>query len=303
MDTPVTPLISVVIPAFNRRLELNRALESLVEQSSKNFETIVCDDGSSEDLKEIVDAYLPILDIHYIRIENSGGPARPRNTAVAKARGEWISFLDSDDWWDKDRIERVEFALQADVDFVYHPLRVVTSSQINGRRELRRTIGEPLRCEALSHMALYGNPIPNSAAVVRRSLLDKIGGICEDRNLVALEDFDTWMRLAECGVTPRFIEQPLGSYWIGEDGISNITENHFFRQITLFNRHQDEFDSTIRSMAESRQNYVLGTMAMHLVSRQNEARSYLYRAGNLPTFKMKLYRLIKIIMTFKNGMH
>jgi glycosyltransferase involved in cell wall biosynthesis len=295
----MTPLISVVIPAFNRPLELKRALDSLTCQTSKNFETIVCDDGSSEDLRSIVDAFASSLDIHYIRIENSGGPARPRNTAVANARGEWVSFLDSDDWWDEDRIARVETVLQAGVDFVYHPLRVVTATQqVKGKRERRTIIGEPLRCEALTHMALFGNPIPNSAAVVRRSLLGKIGGICENRNLVALEDFDAWMRLAEVGVTPQFIDQPLGSYWVGEDGISKITERHIHRQITIFNRHRDRFDRQILPMADSYQSYVLGTMLMRLSGKQKEARAHLFCAKALPTRSMRLKRLLKIVMTF-----
>jgi glycosyltransferase involved in cell wall biosynthesis len=293
----MTPLISVIIPAFNRGLELKRALDSLVRQTSKNFEVIVCDDGSSEDLESIVKAFLSRLDIHYIRIENSGGPARPRNTAVAKSCGEWISFLDSDDWWDEERIARVEAVLNTKADFVYHPLRVVTAKQINGRRERRTIIGEPLRCEALTHMALFGNPIPNSAAVVRRELLNKIGGICEDSNLVALEDFDAWMRLAKRGVTFQFIAQPLGSYWVGEDGISKITERHIQRQIFLFNRHHGSLTPEIQLMAKSCQSYILGTMLMHLWGKRREARSHFLCAKNLPTRSLQLKRLVKVAMT------
>lgn len=295
----MTPLISVVIPAYNRPLELKRALDSLTIQSCKNFEVIVCDDGSREDLRSIVAAFEAHLDIHYIRIENSGGPARPRNTAVARARGEWISFLDSDDWWDKNRIEKISRSLKEGVNFVYHPLRVVTAETIKGRRERRAVIGGPLRGEALTHMAFFGNPIPNSAAVVRRSALNAIGGICEDQNLVALEDFDTWMRLVEKGIIPHFIEEPLGTYWIGKDGISKITERHIERQITIYERHIEKLEPAIRQIADSCQRYVLGTMFMSLEKRQADARSHLLKANNLPTLNMKIKRLVKIAMTFK----
>lgn len=292
------PLISVVIPAYNRPLELKRALESLATQSYKNFEVIVCDDGSSEDLKSIVVLFEAQLDIHYIRIENSGGPARPRNTAVASSRGQWISFLDSDDWWDRDRINQVSHVLKDGIDFVYHPLRVVTSDTIKGRRERRSVIGSALRGDALTHMALFGNPVPNSAAIVRRSALDAIGGICEDKNLVALEDFDAWMRLVEMGITPHFIAEPLGSYWVGEDGISKITERHIERQITIYERHATKFNPLIRAAAESCQHYVLATMLMRLDGRQADARSHLFQANKLPTPAMKFKRLVKIAMTF-----
>lgn len=296
----MNPMISVVIPAYNRPLELHRALKSLAAQTRKDFEVIVCDDGSSDDLKSVVTSFETRLDIDYIRIENSGGPARPRNTAAARARGEWISFLDSDDWWDADRIERVAAVLdQEGADFAYHPLRVVTASNIKGRRERRTVIGEPLRSDALTHMALFGNPIPNSAAIVRRTALGAIGGICEDRNLVALEDFDAWMRLAEAGFTPYFIPHTLGSYWIGEDGISKITERHIDRQVALFARHADKFDPRIRRVAESRQDFVLGTMLMRLPGRQNDARHHLLRARALPTFSMRLKRLMKVATTYR----
>jgi glycosyltransferase involved in cell wall biosynthesis len=298
MDSTVKCLISVIIPAYNRPNELKRALDSLTRQTRKDFEVIVCDDGSSEDLRSVVLAFQDLLNIKYLRIENSGGPARPRNTAIAQARGEWISFLDSDDWWDAKRIDRVAIVLErGGVDFVYHRLRVVAADSIKGLRERRAVIGEPLRADALTHMALFGNPVPNSAAVVRRSAMISIGGICEDRNLVALEDFDAWMRLAERGVSPHFIAETLGSYWIGEDGISKITDRHVQRQVALFERHADKFSPEVRSAAEASQHYILGSMLMRLGGRQREARSHLLRARGLPTHSMRLKRLLKVVMT------
>ena len=294
----MTPLISVVIPAYNRPAELKRALDSLATQSRRDFEVIVCDDGSRDDLQSIVMQFKDRLDAHYIRIDNSGGPARPRNTAVTHARGVWISFLDSDDWWDDNRIERVAQALHEDVDFVYHPLRVVTAVGIKGRRERRSVIGGSMRGDPLTHFAFFGNPIPNSAAVVRRRVLEGIGGICEDSMLVALEDCDAWMRLVETGIKPNFIPDTLGSYWVGNDGISKITESHIKRQIALYERHAPRFSPHIRQTAESYQYYVLGTMLMQVEGRAADARAYFYRANMLPTLAMKLKRFIKIGMTF-----
>jgi glycosyltransferase involved in cell wall biosynthesis len=295
----MTPFISVVIPAYNRSRELERALDSLAVQTRKDFETIVCDDGSSEDLRAVVSRFEKRLEVGYIRIENSGGPARPRNTAIAIARGEWISFLDSDDWWDANRIEQVAVVLEKeDVDFLYHPLRVVSAENISGKRERRSVIGEPLRRDPLEHMALFGNPIPNSAAIVRRSVLEAIGGICEDRNLVSLEDFDAWMRLAEQGIIPCFIPDVLGSYWVGEDGISMITERHVERQIVLFNRHMSLFGRGIRKHAESFQHYVLGTMLFQIPGKKIEARNHFFLARNLHGGGMKLKRLVKIALSF-----
>lgn len=292
-------MISVVIPAFNRGWELNRALLSLVSQTRKDFETIVCDDGSTEDIHATVSRFEFELDIIYLRIDNSGGPARPRNKAVAKATGEWISFLDSDDWWDANRVERVCAHLGNGIDLLYHPLRVVPASSIKGRRERRSVIGEPLRASPLVHMVLFGNPIANSGVVVRRDILNSIGGISEEKSLTALEDFDAWLRLVENGINPVFLDEILGNYWIGEDGISAVTASHIERQVALFARHVNKLGPELRVKAEASQNYVLGSMLLQLTGHRAEARKYLLRASNLATTSMNLKRWLKFALTFR----
>jgi glycosyltransferase involved in cell wall biosynthesis len=134
------PFFSIIIPAFNRPDELRRALTSLVNQSFSEFEVIVCDDGSTDDIGSVASEYKDFLSIHYIRIENSGGPARPRNLAVELSRGKWISFLDSDDWWMSDRLLKVTEFLHKDGDIFYHPLKVSHNKSAKIIREKRGMI-------------------------------------------------------------------------------------------------------------------------------------------------------------------
>lgn len=292
----MTPLISVVIPVYNRCEELRRALVSLARQTCRNFEVIVCDDGSTDDIRGVVEGFVDQIDLHYQRIENSGGPARPRNVAIRVARGEWISFLDSDDWWDDNRVEVIITELHNDIDFLYHKLRVVNASDLSREPERRTVIGEPLRCEALRHMALFGNPVPNSAAVVRRSLLEKIGGICEDKEIVAVEDFDTWLRLLEAGAKIHYLNRILGSYFVGEDGISAISLSHIERQDELFKRHFFRFDSAFRDAAESSHNYMMGSMLLRLDRNSVLGRKYLIDAKHLPSMQLKFKKFIKLFL-------
>lgn len=298
MDTLVTPSISVVIPVYNRTWELRRALQSLVDQTFRDFEVIVCDDGSTQDVRSVVELFAEALRLSYRRIENSGGPARPRNVAVGMAKGDWISFLDSDDWWDRDRMAAVAAALSDDVDLVYHSLRFIAKNGRPTRRGLRKVVGFPMRCEPLRHMALFGNPIPNSAAIVRRSLLNSIGGVCEDRSLIAYEDFDTWLRLVEIGARVRFLDRTLGSYWIGDDAISAMAERQVERQIALFERHVSHFGTDFRAAAEACQNYTLGTMWSRIGNRAHLAREHLWRAKGLPTAPLRIKRLLKLAIAF-----
>jgi glycosyltransferase involved in cell wall biosynthesis len=291
------PLISVVIPVYNRSWELQRALDSLARQTMRDFEVIVCDDGSTEDIRSVLAPFESLIEISYLRIENSGGPARPRNVAIGKARGEWIAFLDSDDWWDDDRLAIVKAELSNDLDLLYHSLRVVTAEGLTHTQERRTIIGDPLRGNSLRHLALFGNPVPNSTAVVRRSLLNQIGGICEDRTIVAVEDYDTWLRLLEAGARMRFLDQVLGSYWIGEDGISAFSRHQIDRQIALFARHFNKFSPELRIVAEAVHNYTVGSMLLQLGGDNKQARNYLMRANKLPTLIMRIKRWIKLAIT------
>lgn len=294
----MNPSISVVIPVYNRTWELRRALESLVRQTVHDFEVVVCDDGSTEDIRCILAPFESQIEVRYQRIDNSGGPARPRNVGISIARGEWIAFLDSDDWWDDGRLAVVGSELGDDVDILYHSLRVVTAPGLTRTLERRPVIGERLRVDALRHFALFGNPVPNSAAVVRRSLLMQIGGICEDRSIVAVEDFDTWLRLLEVGARIHFLDQVLGAYWIGEDGISAFSRRQIDRQIALFERHLPCFSPELRVVAEASHNYSIGAQLLQLGGNHSLARRYLMQARNLPSMSMQVKRLVKLAMTF-----
>ena len=297
----MTPLISVVIPVYNRSWELRRALESLTRQTAGNFEVVVCDDGSTEDIHAVVAEFEHQLDMQYQRIENSGGPARPRNVAIGLARGEWVAFLDSDDWWDDDRIAVVSAELVDGLDFLYHSLRVVTSAVITTPTlERRAVIGDPLRGDALRHFALFGNPVPNSAALVRRRLLLGVGGICEERAIVAVEDFDTWLRLLEAGAQIYFLNRVLGSYWVGEDGISAFSMRQIDRQIALFERHLPHFNHDLRVIAEACHNYLIASLLLQIGEDLPQARKRLWLANRLPSLTMRLKRWLKLAMiTFK----
>ncbi|ASP37494.1 teichuronic acid biosynthesis [Bacterioplanes sanyensis] len=103
-------LVSICMPAFNSENTIQAAIESVLQQSWSHWELIVVDDGSTDDTAAIVEA----LQDHRVRLlrhqQPSGGPAVPRNTAMQHARGRYIAFLDSDDVWLPEKLERqIEF--------------------------------------------------------------------------------------------------------------------------------------------------------------------------------------------------
>lgn len=258
--------LTVVIPTFNRSHELIRALDSLVAQTDTDFEVIVCDDGSTEDIASAIQAFNGRLRLRLMRIENSGGPARPRNVATSAATTRWISYLDSDDWWYPSRMARLRSELGDDRDIVYHPLRVVradhdgTAMPANGSQ-----IGEALRDkDPVWHMIRFGNPLATSGATVKRELIMAVEGFDESRALASVEDFDAWLRLAAKGTRFQFVPEILGSYWVGSDQISTFNTRQFERQRNLFSRQLALLPDRYRALANSNFGYLLGSYALDL---------------------------------------
>jgi glycosyltransferase involved in cell wall biosynthesis len=279
---------------YNRKLTLRRALESLSSQTYKNFEVIVCDDGSTDDPCSVVNEFKSRLLIRFIRINNSGGPARPRNVAAFNATGEWISYLDSDDCWNPTRLEILSTHLESEVDLVYHPLRLIDSQGRIKRRGFSTSVGTAIIGDPLRFLCLFGNPIPTSGALIKRSALQNLGGMSEDPNLIAYEDFDLWLRFAAAGGEFRFINRVLGFYSISNDSISSISCSQVGRQEFLFNLHRCYFHSYL-PQAQSRQNYVLGTMLGSISGEEANAIQLLLKARGLPSFTMKIGRILKIL--------
>lgn len=215
-----SPETSVVIPTYNRADDLRRCLLSLKSQTDQNFEVIICDDGSTDNTKLVVNDFSNSLHIIYLKLTNFGGPARPRNRGVTAARGKYIAFLDSDDWWCAEKIEKSLNFLDAGYDIVYHDLFLMDESNLNSKKRPRLLKTRDLKPPIFDNLLLNGNAINLSSVVVRKNKFQEIVGFSEDKNLIAGEDFEAWIRLAK--ITNRFkrIKEPLGFYWAGGGNIS-----------------------------------------------------------------------------------
>ncbi len=213
------PMVSIVIPTYNRAADIPRCLESLIAQDFHDFEVIICDDGSTDNTSIVVAGYEQVLDITYIYCENFGGPARPRNRGIELARAPYIAFLDSDDWWTPNKLRLSLDALNKGADIVYHDLYIVkTAEQSKFQKIIRsRTLKSPVFDQLLAH----GNALNNSSVVVKKRLLIEIGFVSEEKNLIGIEDYDTWLRIAR--LTSKFERIPyvLGYYWLGGGNISS----------------------------------------------------------------------------------
>lgn len=186
------PLISVVIPVYNRSKTLARAVRSVRIQGRDDMEIIIVDDGSTDRTPEVAES-LAGPDLSYIRQENAGAAAA-RNLGINKARGEWIAFLDSDDEWLEGKIDAQMALLEksgADFTFCSH-LNVGPDGEERQRRAPLPRSNAELQDLLFRHVSLS-----TPTVIVRRSLLLEVG--CFEEKLKTAQDVDLWFRLARFG--------------------------------------------------------------------------------------------------------
>ncbi len=203
------PLISIIIPTYQRCRSLKIALESVLSQTYENYEILIMDDGSKDGTKDMVHSFKDDR-IIYNWQNNSGSPAKARNRGIKAAKGEWVAFLDSDDWWTFDKLKNCMHHNNSQVDFIYHDVKIVSKNQNIFKRKMIKT--SQLKKPVLIDLLLSGNMICNSSVIVRRNLLISIGFIDERKELVAVEDYHTWLKIAELTDKFFYIPQSLGFY-------------------------------------------------------------------------------------------
>lgn len=193
---PITtsPLVSVVIPTYNYGQYIADTIRSVQEQTYKNIEIIVVDDGSTDNTLEVV---APFDGVRYIYQENAGAGAA-RNTGIAAASGEWIICLDSDDMIKPEYIESCLRVADADI---------ITTGQQNFGDEHKILQSPP---EVGFNDLVNANQI-HYAAMFRKAVWEKIGGW--DKNFrTGFEDWDFWLRATMAGFEIKSIPQPLFMY-------------------------------------------------------------------------------------------
>jgi glycosyltransferase involved in cell wall biosynthesis len=207
-----TPLVSVIIPAFNAEAYIRRTIDSVLGQTYKRIEVLVVDDGSTDGTAEIVES-IAEKDIRIILLrKQNSGVADARNLAIQEARGEYIANIDADDIWYPENIEKqVEQMLIAGprVGVVYAWSVVIGEDDLlTGDFLSSHVEGEVFR--RLVYRYFVGNA---SASLIRRSCFDKVGvynAEFKKLNAQGCEDWDLHLRIAECyrfRVLPRFLIQ------------------------------------------------------------------------------------------------
>jgi len=180
------PLISVIIPTYNRYDFLLKAVRSVKNQSYKNIELIIIDDGSTDRTPELSRE----KDLIYFRQGNKG-PAAARNSGVRLARGEWIAFLDSDDLWHGEKLQKQWDFIKKnpDCEIVYTDELWVRKGVRVNKKDIHKKYSGWIYPHCLK-LCFVGA----STILMHKNLWQKFDGM--DENLPVAEDYDLWLRLS-----------------------------------------------------------------------------------------------------------
>ena len=195
-----SPIVSVIIPTYNREAFLREAIASVQSQTMQDFELLVIDDGSTDGTDELGAALGESVRYFY---QPNRGVSAARNAGITRARGALIAFLDSDDLWQPNKLAHQVAWLQAHPDIMLchtNEIWLRDGRQLNQKRHHRKSGGW------IYPLCLPRCVISPSAVMIRKALLEMVG--CFDENLPVCEDYDLWLRITsrfEVG----FIDEPL----------------------------------------------------------------------------------------------
>jgi len=208
-------LVSIIIPTFNRAKSLNIAIDSVLAQSYKYWELIIVDNSSTDNTKSLLKKYTG-ENIKVISVNNKGVIAYSRNVGIKNANGRFIAFLDSDDWWDTQKLEKsVEFLVNHNADIVYHNCNMITV------KSKSRTNCRILGNDVLYDLVINGNTLVTSSVLVLKDSLKVAGGFDESIKTIGWEDYHLWLKLAKLSNNFYKLNETLGNCWQGEDNFDN----------------------------------------------------------------------------------
>lgn len=217
-----TPLVTVVIPTYNRATMVGRAIESVLQQTFSDFEIVVVDDSSHDNTESVVKGFGDHR-VRYIRHEINKKLPATRNTGIANARGQYIAFLDDDDQWKKDKLCK-------QIDAIQNCEAVLCASTVTGIKPTYRYREDWVTSSTLRK----GNIFDPSGLIVRAEVLRKLQFDTSLPNGVG-EDWDMFIRIAERGKI-KYIPEPLVIYNDGQ-GHARITNRQAGMSISELEKH------------------------------------------------------------------
>lgn len=283
-----TPIVSVVIPTYNHAHFLTKALSSLKEQTITNWEAIIVNNYSTDNTEEVVQSFSDER-FRLINFKNNGVIAASRNQGIQHSRGEYVAFLDSDDYWYPNKLARsLKFLQEGTCDLICNSEDFVENDQ-----KIATWHHGPNNRGTYTQLLMKGNCVSTSATIVRKSFLTQLNGFREDTRFITAEDYDLWLRLAKAGCRFKFIHEILGAHLKHANNNSGAVVKHFNAVSQVLEDHLDKLPTSSKSSVIKRAcqaviNYGAARQFASQGQLSNSAR-FFSKSIRLNPFRMKTY--------------
>lgn len=226
------PFFSIIIPTYNHAKFLKKALHSVYEQKFKNFEVIVIDNYSIDNTSKVVNSFKNII---YKKIKNRGVIGKSRNIGINLSKGKWLAFLDSDDYWSKNKLQ-IAFRLikEKRFDLICH------SEWILNQQTSKKKIWcyGPFTKNFYKEMLIYGNRVSTSASIIKKKFIEdhKINFV-EKKEYITSEDYNFFLNIAHNHAKFLFLNKPLGYHLFHQESASSNKIKHLLSEKSVINNH------------------------------------------------------------------
>lgn len=274
------PIISIIIPTYNRERLIARSVKSVLNQTYQDFEIIIVDDASTDNTRELVAGFNDER-IRYVRHEENKGEAAARNTGIKAARGDYIAYQDSDDEWFPEKLARQIKLLEdasPEVGVIYtgfwktenHGRTYIPFSWVNQKNgDIHKEL-------------LKGNFIGSPVVLIKRECFSKVGLF--DERLRNLVDWEMWLRISK-HYHFRCVDEPLVVAHYDSDNVSDNPDSLIDALKLVLEKNHDEFEAEKKLLAKHWIN--IGNLLV-ATGKIKKGHRYIINALRLYPFSMRL---------------
>ena len=275
--------ISIIIPTYNRSILLKRAIESVLHQTYNNWELIIVDDGSTDDTKKTVDTFLNDERVIYKYQKNSGGNSSPKNLGLRIATGEYVTFLDSDDEYLPEKIEK-----QINL-FKESSIKNLGFVGCNNFRINDNKITE----DKLKHKGSIYKKILNKyflstpgLIMIKKEIINTVGTF--DENIKFSNDTDFFIRIAKYDYGFDFVDESLLKYYEHKNSLTNTfkEESKLHELSYIYEKNVTDIDSEC-----------LAFLGMEAFKKNNYGKSRKYFLKSFMSDKTNMKSLLKFLLS------
>lgn len=251
--------ISIIVPVYNAEKTIRKCIESILNQSYNNFELIVINDGSVDDSEKIIKSY---EDSRIVYINNTNhGVSYSRNCGIKKATGDYVTFVDSDDYLEKECLEKISEILINDVDVVRYNFNVDGEKSFNNNiydlRDRKIDINDETLKVLYKHFLTFEEPIPNLVMLlfIKKDIIKKISF---NEKLYMMEDVAFYLDLFANIKNIFFSDLKLYNYYVNPSSVTHAPKNYYRNIVGILETNEVILSKISKNISEQEYNKING---------------------------------------------